>query len=297
MSTTLLSRFEPLLALAMHARDTAEGRAVPWDALASDMHGAVLRERQAMPPEGIGPACLEDCRMAVYILIDEILMESPRTGEGLSAGWYPHSLQLRFLRTDTGGVLFYERLEALLDRIIASGRRPASSGMILPGMRGAPGVSDMPEGRAGTAPDAPESVLELPLPEAGPSIEDPLLDKLLAASALLRSEPGLAEALPEAGALPIYALCLLYGFRGRYHEPDKAAALEGLRKASLPLCLSLLGKGAEAPTPAKPAARRLPPVRSLLIRNGWFLFLVLAPLFLTGVWYVVCADIVARAAR
>lgn len=291
MSTSLLSRFEPLLALAMHARDTAEGRAVPWDALASDMLGAVLRERQAMPPEGLGPACLEDCRTAVYILIDEILMESPRTGEGLSAGWYPHSLQLRFLRTDTGGVLFYERLEALLDRIIAAGRRPAAPRMDLSGM------PDIPEGHAGAVPDASESVLELPLPEAGPSIEDPLLDKLLAASALLRSDPGLAGALPEAGALPVYALCLLYGFRGRYHEPDKAAALEGLRKASLPLCLSLLGKGSEAPAPAKPAARRLPPVRSLLLRNGLFLFLVLAPLFLTGVWYVVCADIVARAAR
>ncbi len=279
MSTTLLSRFEPLLALAMHARDTAEGRAVPWEALASDMHGAVLREWQTMLPDGIGPACLEDCRTAVYILIDEILMESPRTGEGLSAGWYPHSLQLRFLHTDTGGVLFYERMESLLDRIIAVGHRPAAPRMDLRGR-----------------PDASENVLELPLPEAEPSIEDPLLDKLLAACALLRDEPGLAGTLPEAAALPVYALCLLYGFRGRYHEPDKAAALEGLRKASLPLCLSLLGKGSEAPDPPKPAVRRLP-VRSLLLRNGLFLFLVLVPLFLTGVWYVVCADIVARAAR
>ena len=118
------------------------------------------------------------------------------------------------------------------------------------------------------------------------------------ASGLAALHPDGRQSRAQASALAaaaFFALCFLYGFRGRLYGQERAQAAKELGKAAT----ALLGRMAKA-TPAreiqleKPEIPDAPKSRSGFWHHPAIWFVV--PVVLTGLWYLVCAEIVQNIA-
>jgi type VI protein secretion system component VasF len=120
----VLERFFPLIA---NARSLASDAALPLSEISARLY-ALAQEEQGLPPPAASardekpdpglPAEAPDlsrCRLAVYAWVDEILLSSGRPDASL---WTAYSLQHAFCQTSAAGVLFFQALDELLDRLL-----------------------------------------------------------------------------------------------------------------------------------------------------------------------------------
>lgn len=330
---TVLTRFEPLLALALHAHGTEAGRSCSWDALASGIHALAERERNTAPPSGMTQKDLEPCRLAVYTLVDEVLFDSPRTAAPLSVmpsvavlpgaetllntgtsallntgtpvrlntdtpirssgipnantpterGWYPHSLQERYIGNAFGGRVFYQQLDHLLDRLLDSIRNPDTDAIPVPGAQ-----SDR------SSLGQPLAFVSLPLvPEhEGDAVAVKHWQRVFDHW----RQYGLPRHAADAQALQVFAHCLACGFQGLLHGSEHENERKALRQvacATLDLFLSL-PQETEVTTLTQsmvaPAAHR--GMRDMWDEHEPLLYLLL-PVLIAVLWYFACADMVA----
>lgn len=142
-----------------------------------------------------------------------------------------------------------------------------------------------------------------PSQQAGPSVQGLMsgLMPQLARVIPVESLPACLDSLypdqprsPAAGsamaALCLFALCLLYGFRGRLFGKQNAIVADALCRSASGLLFRLINA-----TPVSSVIVRKPglPVKKRgLLRSPFLLFLL--PVLLSGIWYLVCSEIVNK---
>jgi type VI protein secretion system component VasF len=121
----------PLISQTLHYARSAEGMSMPLPEIRRQLialAGKEGDEPQADAAQGRS-VDWETCRFAVCAWADEIMLTSLRTD---AAAWTAQSLQHFFFQTSEAGVLFFQRLEALLAELSLApeGKDPDAS---LPG--------------------------------------------------------------------------------------------------------------------------------------------------------------------
>lgn len=256
----ICERFAPLMAETLHYAGSQEGLEKPLDEARARL--LVLTEQERAMPEGCPPyqstasrRDLEQARFAVAAWVDEQMMSSSRPD---AAAWAASSLQFRYFGTAEAGRLFYQELEKCLDSCGVPRRvrveKPETADILADGDDGL----DL-ENSCGPEPEE-WHVLDL-------------AERL--SSAQVRTD--------EGGALSVYALCLLYGFRGAlYGDP---VLLSRVRRA----CRGLFGSAPEVRTP--PERRRS---ADFAVWGERVLFVVL-PLLVCLAFALYCGGVLANA--
>lgn len=307
----LRARFLPLLSLAMHTRGTSEGRAQEWQEVARQMRDLADSEQALSVPEGMERQDLEDCRLAIYTMVDEILLASPRDGESGLPGWFAHSLQVARLGKASGGEVFFHKLSDLLFRTTSrpdpaekaqtADPQPFQLAGQLPGQ--------IPESLSRPLGPLPEQVATFPGqgqtgrypgPQAGAGIAQgwaPQLARVIPVESLpacldslYPDQPRSQAACSAMAALCLFALCLVYGFRGRLFGQQNTNIANALCRSASGLLFRLMNS-----TPVSSVSIRKPglPARKRgFLRSPLLLFLL--PVLLSGIWYLVCSEIVNK---
>ncbi|MDR2675511.1 MAG: DotU family type IV/VI secretion system protein [Opitutaceae bacterium] len=120
----MLERFFPLID---NARSLASDANLPLSEISARLY-ALAQEEQELPPPAtntggekpdpgrpVEVSDLSRCRLAVYAWVDEILLSSGRPDASL---WTAYSLQHAFCQTSAAGMLFFQTLDELLDRLL-----------------------------------------------------------------------------------------------------------------------------------------------------------------------------------
>ena len=303
----LCRRFEPLAAFALKAASGKGARTLSWDDCQARLD-ALADEEQALPvPEDMLPEDMAACRMACYTLVDELLNASPRPGEAVP-GWAARSMQARRLGTSTGGADFFATLEELLGR--AFDETPdMPGGELTMNPHGSAQASAAGLPRAGAAPlsqqaGAPGGMDFLAM-QRRPRIQGAAA-MASAMAALAQGGGSGAPARSAALASGFFALCLLLGLRGKYYGESRDAEMRRLREAAGTLLVGWTGPESQQLPEAQSQASAQDadagahaPRRGLLGRTlgalgGAGALIIVLPFILTGLWYLVCASIVAR---
>lgn len=255
----ICERFAPLMAETLHYAGSQEGLEKPLEEVRARLFDLAEQERSVSEGCFQGQSAplrrdLEQARFAVAAWVDEQMMSSARPD---AAMWAALTLQFRYFSTAEAGRLFYQELEKCLDSCGVP-RRVRIAKTETCGTRSDGGGLDL---ESCGAPE-PEEWRELDLAERLDSVQ-------------ARTD--------EDGALSVYALCLLYGFRGAlYGDP---ALLSRVRKASR----GLFGGTPEVRTP--PERRR---TAELAVWGERALFIAL-PLLVCLVFALYCGGVLANA--
>ncbi len=284
------ARFEPLLHYALHVRDIEQNAS--WAEVRNQMYALAEQERSQSVPRFL-TEYMDICRLAVYALVDEILLDSPRMGQESAVHWYQDRLQVRYLQTDRAGELFFVILQNLIEDILRRIR---------------------PHGTDAHATSAPHADTFRPdtFQEHFEQVVLYLLDHIHEAPAqnsaihTKSSQHSASQSVPQEKQTPvlsidndvisaaeclclaIFSLCLLYGFKGLYYGPQHVHALERTERIAALLWQGLLPKAlVEQQNTSIRVAQEPAPKSSA----PWLYFFILTPLILSGLWYFFCADI------
>ena len=257
----LCERFAPLMAATLHYAGAPEGLEIPLSEVSERLVELSERER-ALPPHASGRPQpprreLEQARFAVAAWADEQMLCSPREG---AAAWAAMSLQYRYFETAEAGRLFYQELEKCLDSCGAPRRVRLTEG----------GLAAETEGCAGGG-------IDLGSAAESETCEWRALD--LAE----RIEAAASNVRQSGGALRVFALCLLYGFRGALY--GDAAQLARIRRA----CRGLFDGVPELKTP--PSRRRTSDALVWAERAAY----VALPLLVCLLFALYCGGVLANA--
>ncbi|MDR0578067.1 MAG: DotU family type IV/VI secretion system protein [Candidatus Accumulibacter sp.] len=129
----MLKRFFPLMSEALH-HGRANGAVPEPMAELGRRLSALAEEERASPSPFAGEDMdrsvdLAHCRLAVYAWVDEILLTAPRPD---AAAWVAQSLQHAYFQTSEAGLLFFERMENLLEELSLPPKDAASVDDSLP---------------------------------------------------------------------------------------------------------------------------------------------------------------------
>ncbi|MDR2354202.1 MAG: DotU family type IV/VI secretion system protein [Deltaproteobacteria bacterium] len=96
-------------------------KSLNWEEVANDLENLLNEEKSAPVPLGFKNEDLLEARFPVLVWIDECLLSlgSAQNGsqnQSEKKSWYDFSLQRKYLNTNQGGELFYQRLAELLAR-------------------------------------------------------------------------------------------------------------------------------------------------------------------------------------
>ena len=285
----LNSRFEPMLAFAMHVHGTAAGQALSWPEIAAKMRGLADAE-QALPiPAGMEEQDMKDCRRAVFTLADEILLGSPRQTEqaGLT-GWFPHCLQLAYFGDTSGGERFYRQLSALLIKTaVQDTTKTDTDPLMLANPLFATFAKNLPtQSQYGANANGflPQNTYDTASHVIAPEQIASYLDAL-------QADSGCSESGKSAlAAICLHALCLLYGFKGELYGARHLTVVQELTAAAANLLTRLNLPALVAPPEATDAADQATTQKFTLLRHP--AVLVLVPLLLCGIWYLACSDMI-----
>lgn len=285
----LMSRFEPMLAFAMHVHGTAAGQALSWTEIAAKIRGFAEAE-QALPiPTGMDEQEMKDCRRAVFTLVDEILLGSPRQTEqaGLT-GWFPHCLQLAYFGDTSGGERFYRQLSALLIKTAVQATTRTDNGpLTLANPLFATFAKNLP------TPSQHGSTANGVLPQNTYDTASHVIAPEHLASYLdaLQADSGHGESGESTlAAICLHALCLLYGFKGALYGARNLTVVQELTGAAANLLTRLNLPALVAPPEAADPADQATTQKFTLLRHP--AVLVLVPLLLCGIWYLACSDMI-----
>ncbi len=128
-----IDRFAPLMSESLHFADTPEGHAAGLDAVHDRL--SLLAEEELRLPASIGRGmtvldlehqqhALQLCRFAVYAWIDELMLNSGRHD---AMSWMQYMFQSARFHTASAGKLFFDNMEMLLDRILATPQESPST--------------------------------------------------------------------------------------------------------------------------------------------------------------------------
>ncbi|OUO93841.1 DotU family type IV/VI secretion system protein [Cloacibacillus sp. An23] len=255
----LCERFAPLMAETLHYAGAPEGLETPLAEANARIVELAGRERSAVSPgesqSAAGRRALEQARLAVYAWADEQMMSSPRAD---AASWAAVSLQFRYFGTSEAGRLFYQELDKCLDSCGAPRR-----------VRGVP-RDGAEESAAGDM-----TCAELDGGAEGSWRELDLAERFDAAASR-----GCGEGFE---AIRVFALCLLFGFRGALY--GDASLLARVRSS----CRALFD---DEPEPEAPPARRLPKYGLAVAERAAYVAL---PLLVCLVFALYCAGVLANA--
>lgn len=259
---SLCERFAPLMAETLHYAGAPEGLERPLSEAAERLVELAERER-ALPSCASGESStprrdLEQARFAVAAWADEQMLGSPRAD---AAAWAASSLQYRYFETVEAGRLFYQELEKCLDSC------------------GVPRRARLKKHEAADGPLAEDDGIDLgacaePEREEWRALD--LAERFEAAASRHREGD-------DEGALGVFALCLLYGFRGALYAD--AAQLARIRRA----CRGLFDRVPELRTP--PQRRR----GSELLVWGERAAYVALPLLVCILFALYCGGVLANA--
>ena len=259
---SLCERFAPLMAETLHYAGAPEGLERPLSEAAERLVELAERER-ALPSCASGESStprrdLEQARFAVAAWADEQMLGSPaRRRRGLG-GVEP---AVPLFRNGGGGRLFYQELEKCLDSC------------------GVPRRARLKKHDAADGPGAEDDGMDL-CACAEPEREEwralDLAERFEAAASRHREGD-------DEGALGVFALCLLYGFRGALYAD--AAQLARIRRA----CRGLFDRVPELRTP--PQRRR----GSELLVWGERAAYVALPLLVCILFALYCGGVLANA--
>lgn len=271
----LCERFAPLMAETLHFAGSPDGLSVSLNDANARLCALAEQERSASPFDGLsGDGTqphelrreLELARFAVAAWADEQMLSSPRAD---AASWAGMSLQFRYFKTAEAGRLFYQNLEKCLDscgvpRRVQTPRAQPSPEKTVPA-DGEQGIEDL---RAEILAPAPAD-----LPENADWRVLDLAERIEFA----------AEKNAGDSALKVYALCLLYGFRGAlYGDP---ALLSRVRSA----CRRFFPEAAAAAV--MPGGRK---TRNYLVLGERIAF-VAVPILVCILFALYCGGILANA--
>lgn len=287
--TQLRRRYDPMLSLALAtSRMQQRTGACDLEAVALTMTGLADREEQENHAPCLQPSDLQACRLAAWTFVDEVLLNLP------DSQWFAHGLQLRRMGRTDGGRTFYLTLQHKADQALQFRQRHTDEILLLH-----PVQTDKP-GRNpgdGSVPGSTGSVRFSPFfsPAQGAVSEDISLPHLVRSLQRLAADAAAdgrdEDGNPALAVCAFMATCLLYGFRGCLYAPERAVELDSLLTASASLVQQLLPAAPVRAGTAAPAAARKKSMFARLGRPG-LLFLILAPLLTTAVWYLVCASII-----
>ena len=258
----LCERFAPIMAETLHYAGAPEGLAAPLSEAAGRLVELAERERAlpaCAPAQASTPRRdLEQARFAVFAWADEQMMSSQRAE---ASSWAAMSLQYRYFGTAEAGRLFYQELEKCLDSC------------------GVPRRARLKKHEAADGPLAEDDGIDLgacaePEREEWRALD--LAERFEAAASRHRDGD-------DEGALGVFALCLLYGFRGALYAD--AAQLARIRRA----CRGLFDRVPELRTP--PQRRR----GSELLVWGERAAYVALPLLVCILFALYCGGVLANA--
>lgn len=247
-------RFTPLMSRALHYAGSPQGLAAPLADIHTILCTMAEEERDA---DRHGSACLsavgqpEDmrlCRFAVYAWVDEILLNSARPD---AASWMGMSLQSRYFETSAAGREVFVALRQRLDAVSLSNADALSP-------------------------------LHVALPVSGTE-RSPDEEQGMVLAVDLERAAAQPLSVSDCAFLRVYALCLLYGFCGRFFMYPEV--LRRLRASARRFLRATV-------TPPKDASSAPPPV-SLFYRLEPVLYVVV-PLFAVTAFALYCADILAN---
>ncbi|WP_455598977.1 DotU family type IV/VI secretion system protein [Cloacibacillus sp.] len=260
----LCERFTPLMAETLRCAGVPEEFGTPL----ADVNDRLVRlaDQERVMAAGCGPDLsgtmrreLEAARFAVTAWADEQMLSSPRPDAAL---WSAMSLQFHYFATSEAGRLFYQELGKCLDTYGVPRR-----------VRVQP--SDA-ESRGGE--DEENLLLEAEARTEQESWRILDLAERIDRAAAVRTD----EDKEEAEALCVFALCLLYGFRGAlYNDP---ALLGRVRKS----CRALFDRFPAAPIP--PARRRPKNVLAAVERVSF----VALPVLICILFALYCGGVLAN---
>ena len=258
----LCERFAPIMAETLHYAGAPEGLAAPLSEAAGRLVELAERERAlpaCAPAQASTPRRdLEQARFAVFAWADEQMMSSQRAE---ASSWAAMSLQYRYFGTAEAGRLFYQELEKCLDSC------------------GVPRRARLKKHEAADGPLAEDDGIDLCAcaePERDEWRELDLAERFEAAAS--RHMEG-----DDEGALGVFALCLLFGFRGALY--GDAAQLARIRRA----CRGLFDR---APELRMPHSRRR--ASELLIWGERAAYVAL-PLLVCILFALYCGGVLANA--
>lgn len=256
----LCERFAPIMAETLHYAGAPEGLAAPLSEATGRLVELAERERAlpaCAPAQASTPRRdLEQARFAVFAWADEQMMSSQRAE---ASSWAAMSLQYRYFGTAEAGRLFYQELEKCLDSC------------------GVPRRARLQKSEAEEEPRGDGIDLGICAePERDEWRELDLAERFEAAAS--RHMEG-----DDEGALGVFALCLLFGFRGALY--GDAAQLARIRRA----CRGLFDRVPELRTP--PQRRR----GSELIVWGERAAYVALPLLVCILFALYCGGVLANA--
>ncbi len=272
------ARFEPLLHYALHVRDTLEGQNSPWAQVRTQMYSLAEQERnQSVPP--FMAEHMNMCRLAVYALVDEILMDSPRQGQESAVEWYQERLQMRYLQTDRAGELFFLILQELVHDIVTR-------------MHG--GESFQHAGQEAHAEHFQIDVFQK-------NYEHTILYFLDHAQEAFTNQEAPSDmymyheviSSAEYMSLATFSLCILYGFKGLYYGPQHEVALEQVHRVAALLWQGLLPHTLKK-RESSLIVQNIPQKNESQSSAVWVYFFIGVPLILSGLWYFICADLIER---
>lgn len=258
----LCERFAPLMAETLHYAGAPEGLATPLSEAVERLVELAERERALSACASGQPSMprrdLEQARFAVFAWADEQMMSSPRAD---ASSWAAMSLQYRYFGTAEAGRLFYQELEKGLDSCGVPRRARVQKDEASEEARG----------------DGDGIALDVCAePERDEWRELDLAERFEAAASRHREGD-------DEGALDVFALCLLYGFRGALY--GDAAQLARIRRA----CRGLFDRAPELKTP--PSRRRT----SELLVWGERAAYVALPLLVCILFALYCGGVLANA--
>ena len=259
----LCERFAPLMAETLHYASAPEGLERPLSEAAERLAELAERER-ALPACASGQSStprrdLEQARFAVFAWADEQMMSSQRAE---ASSWAAMSLQYRYFGTAEAGRLFYQELEKCLDSCGVPRRARLQKSETAEEERRSDGDGiDL-----GACAE----------PERDEWRELDLAERFEAAASRHREGD-------DEGALGVFALCLLCGFRGALY--GNAAQLAHIRRA----CRGLFDRAPELKTP--PSRRR---TSELLVWGERAAYVVL-PLLVCILFALYCGGVLANA--
>lgn len=256
----LCERFAPIMAETLHYAGAPDGLAAPLSEAAGRLVELAERERAlpaCAPAQASTPRRdLEQARFAVFAWADEQMMSSQRAE---ASSWAAMSLQYRYFGTAEAGRLFYQELEKCLDSC------------------GVPRRARLQKSEAEEEPRGDGIDLGVCAePERDEWRELDLAERFEAAAS--RHMEG-----DDEGALGVFALCLLFGFRGALY--GDAAQLARIRRA----CRGLFDR---APELRMPHSRRR--ASELLIWGERAAYVAL-PLLVCILFALYCGGVLANA--
>lgn len=250
----LRERFAPLMAETLRCADSPEWRQKPLSEVNAHLIEFVERERTLFDASITqdDKRELEQARFAVAAWADEQMLASARQD---AAAWAAVSLQYRYFSTAEAGRLFYQELEKCLDARKVARRERLN---------------------VGESKERDDFDLDsLPDPQRAEWRILSLAERLEAAAAAHRAGDG-------EGALGVFALCLLYGFKGSLY--NEIAELSRMRKA----CRALFDEAQEL---------ELPPQRARSfewLALGERLSYVLLPILVCVIFALYCGSVLAN---